>query len=64
MPDLRIFLGMGLCGLVRCVYGRVCVLLGCLLHLGHLGVRAADLAVDVHRRLHLYRVGRMAIYQA
>ena len=54
-------LGMWLCGVVRCVYGRICVQLGCLLYLGHLGVRAADLAVDIHRRLHLHRVGHMAV---
>ena len=30
LTDLsRDWLGMGLCGLVRCVYGRVCALLGC-----------------------------------
>ena len=54
-------LGMGLCGLVLRVYGRVCALLVCLLYLGHLRVRAADLAVDIHRRLHLHRIGDMTI---
>ena len=37
------------------------VLVGACLDLGHLRVCAADLAVDIHRRLHLHRVGHMAV---
>lgn len=52
---------MGLCGLVLRVYGRVCALLVCLLYLGHLRVRAADLAVDTNCRLLLHGVGDVAV---
>ena len=57
----RCRLRMRLCGRTRGVCGRVCALLGCLLDLWHLCVRAADFAVNAHRRLHLHRVGHMAV---
>ena len=53
--------GMRFCERTRGVYRRVCVLLGHLLHLGHLCVRTADFAVNTHRRLHLHRVGHVAV---
>ena len=40
---------------------RACLCFLRLLYLGHLGVRATDLAVDIHRRLHLHRVGPMTV---
>ena len=44
--------GMGLCGLVRRVYGRVCALLGCLLYCG---------AKFVSRKALTFGAGRVTI---
>ena len=56
----RGWLTIRLCGRTRRVYGRVLRYRG-LPYLGHLGVRFADMAVDVYRRLHLHGVGHVAV---
>ena len=65
MPDLRIFLGIGsgwgAVGSYVAFTGVFVLCSGILLYLRHLRVRAADLAVDIHRRLHLHCVGHMAV---
>ena len=65
MPDLRIFLGTGSGWDSVCAHGTFtgvfAFCLGGLLHHGHLRVCTADLAVNVHRRLHLHGVGHVAV---